>query len=259
MRMNIIVCMKVVPDTESKIQVKDGAVIEEGLKFLINPFDEWGIEEALRIKEKLGGKITLLTVGTERDIEVVKNGLAYGVDDAILLSDPAFEGSDPIGIARILASACKKMECDLIICGREGADYDTGHTGIALAHMLGIPYVSSCVKVETDGKMLRATRQMDGGHEVHEVALPALFTTSVGLNEPRYPSVKGIMLAKKRSVPVWGKDIIEGAVGYEAAKYEYIEFTQPEEKRKSCKYVTGTPEEEIAQLMSLLEKEAKVI
>ncbi len=131
--MNIIVCMKVVPDTESKIQLKDGRVNEEGLKFLINPFDEWGIEEALRIKEKLGGKITLLTVGTEKDVEVVKNGLAYGVDEAYLLSDPAFEGSDMLGVARILASACKKVGYDLIICGREGADYDLGHSGIALA------------------------------------------------------------------------------------------------------------------------------
>ncbi len=204
--MNIVICVKQVPDTETKIKVKDGQVDHTETKYVVNPYDEYAIEEGLRIKERLGeGKITLITVGPERAKDALKSGLAVGADEAIHLVDEAFEGSDTYATALVLSGALEKIDYDIIFCGKQGVDEDHAQVGIALAELLDIPHVSVVTKLEIaeDRKAAVAHREVEGGHEVVETPLPAVVTAQKGLNEPRYASIKGIMAVKKKIIPEW--------------------------------------------------------
>ncbi|MCK5187545.1 MAG: electron transfer flavoprotein subunit beta/FixA family protein, partial [Deltaproteobacteria bacterium] len=202
--MNIIVCMKQVPDTEAQIRVKpDGSgIVDSDIKFVMNPYDEYGVEEALLLKEKFGGTVTIVCLGSERAIEAIRTGLAMGADKAVHLDDPAFEGGDAFSTAKALAAAIKGMEYDLIFCGKQAIDDDLAQVGPALAEMLGIPQIVVVTKVEVseDGKKAKVNRQIIGGEEIIEVPLPAVLTAQKGLNEPRYASLPGIMKAKKKEV-----------------------------------------------------------
>jgi electron transfer flavoprotein beta subunit len=167
--MDIVICVKQVPDTETKIKVKDGQVDNTETKYVVNPYDEYAIEEGLRIKERLGeGRITLITTGPERAKDALKSGLAVGADDAVHLVDESFEGSDPYATALILSKALEKTEYDIIFCGKQGVDEDHAQVGIALAELLDIPHVSVVTKLEIaeDRKSAVAHREMEGGHEV---------------------------------------------------------------------------------------------
>jgi len=198
---NSIVCLKQVPDTEAQIRVKpDGSdVVLDGVKFIINPYDEFGIEEALRLKEKFGsGKVSLVCLGPARCVEAIRTGLAMGADDAFHLDDPAFEGGDALATAQALAEQIKKMQYDIIFCGKQAIDDDQGQVGVALAEFLNIPHACLVTKVEVapDKKSCTVNRQIVGGEEVVELPLPCVITTQKGLNEPRYASLPGIMKAK---------------------------------------------------------------
>jgi len=230
----------------------------------MNPYDEYAVEEALRIKDKFGGEVTIIGVGPKRVTEAIKTALAMGADKGILVDDPALTGTDSFGTARVLAAVIKDLEYDMILCGKQGVDDDYAVVGSNLAELLSIPQVLVVVKLEVseDGSMVKAHKEVEGGTFVVEAALPALITAQKGLNEPRYASLPGIMKAKKKPLDVktiadLGIDASE--VGESGAKIKIIQITPPEE-RGAGKIVEGeTAEEQAAKLASLLHEEAKII
>jgi electron transfer flavoprotein beta subunit len=263
MVMKIIVLMKQVPDTETKIQIKPGekGISTDGVTFVINPYDEFAIEEALRIKEAKGGEVTLITVGWDKAAEALRTGLAMGADKAVHLNDPAFLNGDAHSIAVALAKAAQKLEYDLILCGKQAIDFDNHQVGVRVAELLGLPHVAVVTKLELqDGKAV-AHREVEGGTEIVETPLPAVITAQKGLNEPRYASLKGIMQAKKK--PLEAKkpaDIGASAdeVGQAGAKTTILAMELPPE-RPAGRIVEGEPEDAARQVVKLLREEAKVI
>jgi len=263
---NIIVCLKQVPDTESQIKVAaDGKSIETGdIKWVMNPYDEFGVEEALRIKEKSGGEVTVIGLGPKRVTESIRTALAMGADKGILIEDPALENSDALATAKALAAAIKGLDFDLILTGQRGVDDDMGIVGATLAEFLDIPQLSVVVKVEIseDGKSVKVNRPIEGQTLVIESSLPAVITAQKGLNEPRYASLPGIMKAKKKPLEV--KTLADLGLdpshfGEVARKLKIVELTPPP-KREAGKIVEGeTPEEKAAALVRLLREEAKAI
>ena len=264
--MNIIVCMKQVPDTEAQIRVKpDGSgIVDSDIKFVMNPYDEFGVEEALLLKEKFGGTVTIVCLGPERAVEAIRTGLAMGADKAVHLDDPAFEGGDAFSTAKALAAAIKGMEYDLIFCGKQAIDDDLAQVGPALAEILGFPQIVVVTKVEIseDGKKAKVNRQIIGGEEIIEVPLPAVLTAQKGLNEPRYASLPGIMKAKKKevkSVKVADLGLEPSGVGKAGAKTQILKMYSPPQ-REAGKIIEGeTAEETAPKLAKLLREEAKVI
>lgn len=264
--MNIVVCLKQVPDTETQIKIgSDGkSIVTDDIKWVINPYDEFGVEEALRLKEKFGGEVTVVGLGPKRVTESIRTALAMGADKGILITDDALDGSDSLATAKALAAAIKDLGCDLIFTGQRGVDDDMGVVGAAVADLLDIPSVSLVVKVEVaeDGKSATVHRPVEGETLVIETSLPALLTAQKGLNEPRYASLPGIMKAKKKpleekSLADLGLDAAE--FGEAARKLKILELTPPPE-RAAGKIVEGeTPQEKAAELAKLLHEEAKVI
>ena len=264
--MNSIVCLKQVPDTEAQIKIaSDGkSIAKDDIKWVMNPYDEFGVEEALRLKEKFGGEVTVIGLGPKRVTESIRTALAMGADRGVLINDPALEGSDAIGTAKALATHIKSLEFDLIFAGQRGVDDDMGLVGATLAEFLGIPQLSVIVKMEVseDGKSLKAHRPVEGQTLVIESSLPALITTQKGLNEPRYASLPGIMKAKKK--PLDEKTLADlgldpAGFGEGSSKLKIIELTPPPQ-RQAGKVIEGeTPEEKAKELARLLHEEAKVI
>lgn len=262
--MDIVVLLKQVPDTETLIQIAgDKASIRtEDVKWVINPYDEFAVEEALRIKEKHAGKVTILTMGPERAVESIRTALAMGADEGMLIDDPATQGSDALGTAKVLAATLKDTGYDLVIAGQRAVDDDGYQVPAAVAELLGIAHVSMVVKEEiTDGK-IRCECTIEGGTVVLETDLPTLFTTQRGINEPRYASLPGIMKAKKK--PLIKKTLADlkvdpSEVGEAQAKCRVKSLSFPPE-RSPGRIIDGeTVEAKAAQLVKLLKEEAKVI
>lgn len=257
--MNIIACIKQVPDTEAQIKVKaDGSGIEEGgIKWIMNPYDEFGVEEALRLKEKFGGEVTIISVGPARAMEAIRTALAMGAEKGILIDDPVLYRADSYATAEALAAVIKGLPYDIIFCGQRAIDGDCGQVGAILAELLGIPQVTFVTKLEIDGTKVRATRPIEGAQYVIETSLPCVITATKGLNEPRYASLPGIMKAKKKPVDVKNAAAI-GVSG--ASKAKVVKFVPPP-ARPPGKIIAadGTPEGKAAELAKLLREEAKVI
>jgi electron transfer flavoprotein beta subunit len=262
---NIVVCMKQVPDTETVIRVKsDGSgIVTDDIKYVMNPYCEFGVEEALRIKEKFGGQVTLITMGPQRALESLRTGLAMGADRSIHLNDPAFEGADGFSTAKALAEVIKKEPFDLILCGKQAVDDDLAQVGPSLAEILGLPQVTLITKLEInpEQKKAKAEREIEGGKEIIEVEMPAVFTCQKGLNEPRYASLPGIMKAKKKEV----KPVDQAALGLQAeevgatgAKTKILKFSSPP-SRPPGKIISGEILEAAQKLVQLLREEAKII
>lgn len=209
--MNIIVCIKQVPETtEVKIDPKTNTLIREGVASIVNPFDTYAIEEGIRIKEKLGGKVTALSMGPPQSEQVLRDAIAVGADQGTLLSDPEFAGADTLATSYTLAQAIKKIGgFDLIICGKQAIDGDTAQVGPGIAVHLDIPQIVFVKKIlEITKEKIVAERMVEDGVEVVESTLPALITVVKDINEPRLPSLRGVMMSKKAQIPVWGlKDI----------------------------------------------------
>lgn len=261
--MNVIVLIKRVPDTETKIQVKDGKVVTEGISWIISPYDEYGVEEALRIVEKNGGKVTLLCLGPEEAKETIRKGLALGADAAVHINDPALLGGDASTTAKVLAAALKKMEFDLVLSGKQAVDEDNAQVGVRVAELLDLPEVNSVIKLDLseDKKSARCLREVDGDRDIMETTLPAIITAQQGLNEPRYPSLKGIMGAKKKPITDWKATdlgIDPKTVGAAGAKLEVLRLDPPP-ARPPGKIVPGEPAAAAKELVRLLHEEAKVI
>ncbi len=202
--MDIVVCIKRVPDTaEADISIdKSGKDIDKsGLVFDLNEWDSYAIEEAILLKEKLGGTVTVLSVGGEESNESLRKCLAMGADDAIRLADPAFNGSDGYATAKILAEAIRKVPYDLILTGTQAEDDGYGQVGVAMAELLGVPHASLVNHIEVQEKKVKAHRELEGGlEEVVEIDLPALLTIQTGINEPRYVSIMGIRKVAKKEI-----------------------------------------------------------
>jgi len=204
--MNVIVCLKQVPGTtEVKIDPQANTLIRQGIKNIINPFDAYALEEGVRLKEQHGGKVTVITMGPPQAEEALREAISLGTDEAILLSDSAFAGADTWATAYTLSRAITKLgQYDIIICGRQTIDGDTGQVGPELAEMLDVPFVAYVSQIEeiADGYM-RIRRMVEEGHEVIETTLPAVITVVKEINVPRLPSLRGIARSKSATVPVW--------------------------------------------------------
>lgn len=264
--MNIIACIKQVPDSETQIKIaSDGkSVAQEDIKWVMNPYDEFGVEEALQLKEKFGGEVTVVGLGPKRVTESIRTALAMGADKGILVIDDALEGSDTLATAKALAAAIKDLEYDLIFTGQRGIDDDMGLVGASLAEFLDIPHAAVVTKLEVaeDGKSLKAHMPVEGQTMVFESSTPALITAQKGLNEPRYASLPGIMKAKKK--PLEEKSLGDlgldaGEFGEAARKLTIVELTPPP-AREAGKIIDGdSPEAKAAELARLLHDDAKVI
>jgi len=206
--MDIVVCVKRVPETTEVDVVidKSGRDIDKsGLVFDLNEWDRYAVEEAILLKEKQGGKVTVLTIGEEKSYESLQKCLAMGADDAIRLTDSAFNGSDGSATAKVLAEAIRKMDYDLILTGAQAEDDGYGQVGVVLAELLGIPHAALVNRIEVQDKKVKVHRELEGGlEEVFEILLPAVLTIQTGINEPRYVSLLGIRKAAKKEIKVLG-------------------------------------------------------
>ena len=262
--MKIFVCVKQVLDTAAKIQIENGQVVSPRSSRIINPYDEFAIEEAVRIKEKKPDtEITLLSLGPEGFKESIKRALAMGADKAVHLLDPKFEGLDSYAVARILMRYIEKIPYDLILCGKQSVDVDMAQTGPTLATFLGIPFVTVVTGMEfsDDFHNGKITRQVEGGSEIRELTLPLLVTCQKGLNEPRLPSLKGIMAAKKKEVLTLSANdlgIEEGTLNIEDNKIVQENLCLPPERKKGI-ILEGSEEEISGNLVRMLRKEEKII
>lgn len=204
--MNVVVCLKQVPGTtEVKVDPQTNTLIRQGIKNIINPFDAYALEEGVRLKEQHGGKVTVITMGPPQAEEALREAISLGTDEAVLLSDSAFAGADTWATAYTLSRAITRLgQYDIIICGRQTIDGDTGQVGPELAEMLGVPFVAYVSQIEeiADGYM-RVRRMVEEGHEVIETTLPAVITVVKEINVPRLPSLRGITRSKSASIPVW--------------------------------------------------------
>ena len=263
--MRIIVCVKQVIDTGAVLTLKEGQVDTEGLPRVLNPYDEFAVEEAVRIRERSpeDTTVTLMTLGPDRFKNTLRKGLAMGADQAVHLLDSVFEGLDCLGVATVLSKAIGTLEYDLILCGRQAVDDDMAQVGPAIAVLLGIPFVTvvTDLKISEDRQKAEVTRQIEGGSEIIAAPLPLLLTCQKGLNEPRLPSLKGIMAAKKKEITILDAAAIgfdAKAMGVTANRVRETALTLPAARKKGI-ILEGTPEEACSQLVQALRNEAKVI
>lgn len=197
--MNSVVCISHVPDTESRIKVSGAKIDEAGLKFIVSPYDEFALEEAIRLKEKAGGDVTVITFGPDRAQQALREALARGATKAVHVKGDAGE-ADALGIAKVLAAAIKSIPHDVVFLGKQGVGTDNGLVGPMVAELLGYPQVNVVTHLDVADGKLTAHREIEGAEEVLETATPAVVTAQKGLNEPRYASLKGIMAAKKIAI-----------------------------------------------------------
>ena len=260
--MDILVCIKRVPDSEAQIEVKEGNVLKIEERYTINFFDNLAVEEAIRIKEKVGGKVTVFTFGSSSSIEVLRSALAMGADEAILIEDENVPYKDEFVTARILSKAIKDIPFDLILCGREAFDTSSGLVGPLLGKMLGIPVITMVTKVEVkpEERQLEVEREIEEGKELLRVNVPVLLTTQKGLNEPRVPTVMGLLKAMKapiKRIKVEDLGIKPDSI-VEETKVEISKLWE-EKKKRRIRWIKGTPEEMVKELIELLKSEARVL
>jgi electron transfer flavoprotein beta subunit len=248
--MKLAVCINHVPDTAAKITLaSDGKNIDKtGITFVLNPYDEIAIEECLRLKEKNSGEVIAISLGGDVHKETLRKALAMGVDKAVQLKDDS--PRDSFSVAQALADYLKEISPDVIFFGKQSVDSDDAAVGTMVAEMLGLPSVSVAVKLEITNGIAIVEREIEGGKEKVQAALPAVFTAQKGLNEPRYPSLKGIMAAKS-------KPIEEKVPAAAQLKVEIVALRKP--PSKSAGKIVGTDASAVPELVRLLHEEAKVI
>lgn len=255
--MNIVVCVKQVPDTEAPIRIKpDGSGIDEmGLNLVMNYYDEHATEAGLRLKEQFGGTVTLIAAGPERTKEALRTGLAMGADEAMLITGPGLEPSDHLGTARVLAAAIKALPHDLVICGKLSTDDNASIVGPALAELLSLPQATAIAHLEVDASATTALvhREVEGGVEILEVPLPALLTVERSLNEPRYPSLPGIMKAKRKEIKT------STPTDQEAEASSRLTKLVPPPKRQAGRVIEADADKAVAEIVAFLKNDAKVL
>ncbi len=256
--MKIIACLKQVPDTtEVKIDPQTNTVIREGVASIINPFDMYAIEEAARLKERFGGEAIAVTMGPAQAQEALRQALSLGIDKAIHLCDRVFAGSDTWATSLILAKAIAKIgDYDLIICGKQASDGDTAQVGPGIAAHLNLPQATyvrriDTVHLDTSPKIMVVERLLEEGYEILELELPALITVVKEINEPRLPSLRAKLNARKAPIPVWSNkdlNINENQIGLKGSPTQVIKIFTPPPK-PGGKIFQGEPEEVVARLI----------
>ncbi|MEO8512842.1 MAG: electron transfer flavoprotein subunit beta/FixA family protein [Ignavibacteria bacterium] len=248
--MKIAVCVSQVPDTTTKVKIgADGKTIDPaGVTYIINPYDEFAVEAVLQLKEKHTGETVVVSVGKESNKEAIKKAFAMGIEKGILVKSDA--EMDSYTVARNLADVLKEINPDMIIFGKQSIDYDDSQVGSLVAEMLGMPSITVVVGINLEGNKITCEREIEGGKEVVEASLPVAITAQRGLNNPRYPNLKGIMQAKS-------KPIEEKQPTYTENKTEILTMKLPHPKPKGK--IVGTDVSAVPELVRLLREEAKVI
>jgi electron transfer flavoprotein beta subunit len=249
--MNIITLIKQVPDTAQLSSTMDGLkLMGEGGARIVNPWDEYSLETGIQLKEQYSGKVTVLCLGKPEAIEALKRGIAMGADEAILISDPALEGSDTLATARTLVAAIKKIgDFDLIIAGRSAIDGNTAATAVQVAALLGIPqlsYVAALKAVDPPAKTITVVRLIEHGRETVSSKLPAVISVVKEINEPRYPSFMGIRKAAKATIPTWGLTDLgleANQVGVTGAQVSWPHLSLPPAREGGAEIISGSPTE----------------
>lgn len=256
--MKIGVLLKQVPDTETKIKITSGGlgIDETGIKWIINPYDEYAVEEALRLKEKVGGEVVIVTAGPKRAVEAMRQAIAMGADRGIRVDTDVT--LDPYSIATVLAKACSNEKFDIIFAGKQAIDDDCAQVYIGVAEYLSFPHVAPVERFTLSDDKTKVTlqRPVSGGtKEIVECALPVVIGCEKGLNEPRYASLPGIMKAKSKPIAeLNAKDLLSG----ENVKLKIVSYSLPPE-RAAGKIIPGEPEKAAGELVRLLREEAKII
>ena len=254
--MNIVVCVKHIPDPNLPGELVDGRLKREGVQGVLDPGDEFGVEAGLQLKEAHGGEVTLVSMGPAQAMEAIRRGLSMGADKGVLVSDDALQGADALVTARVLAAAIKRSEFDLVIAGVESTDGYTGTMPSTLAELLDVPQLTFAKSLQVNDGTLRVERQTMEGYQVVESTIPALITVTAGVNEPRYASFKGIMAAKKKPLDQLSLSDL-GLSADDVKSWQSVKNVTPAEERKAGEVIEddGTGAAKIADYL----KEAKVI
>ncbi|MEW9673720.1 electron transfer flavoprotein subunit beta [Ammoniphilus sp. 3BR4] len=255
--MNIFVILKQTFDTEEKISIQDGKIQEDGVEFIINPYDEYAVEEAIKLRDEFGGEVTVITVGPSRAENALRTALAMGADKAIIVDDESLFG-DEYTISKVLAAVIKDRSYDIILAGNMSVDNGAGQVALRLAEELGIAHVASATKLTIESAKATVVRDVEGDSEIIEATLPLLVTAQQGLNEPRYPSLPGIMKAKKKPLERLTADEIGVNAEDVQAKIEILDQYLPP-KKEAGKVLSGELADQVKELIQLLRQEAKVI
>ena len=259
--MRIVVCVAQVPDTETRIRVapEGNNIVEQDVNWIVSPYDEFAIEEALRIKERKGGDVVLVSLGPDRVQSALRTGLAMGADSAVHVKDPAFDAADALATARGLAAAIRTLApFDLVLTGQQGVGGDHSQVPGLLAELLDLPQVTVAVKVEILDGRATVEREIEGARETWETSLPAVISAQKGLNEPRYASLKGIMAAKKKPIDVKDAAALGLDPGALGPKTRVLALELPP-ARPPVRMIEGDPDTQARELIRLLHEEAKVI
>jgi electron transfer flavoprotein beta subunit len=260
--LNIVVCVKETPDTAATITVEDGQVSWGDAPLVLNPWDEYAVEQALLTKEEYGGKITAITMGKEGANEALKLALAMGADEAVLISDPAFAGADTLVASAVLAAAISKTEgVDLIFFGRSSVDSESAVLGPQVARRLGLPslsLVSEVSELDPEAGSIEVERMIEEGRQVVRSSLPAVVSVVKEINEPRYPSFMGIRKASRAEIPVWSAQDI-GLEEIPSPAMEWPELIQPPKVEVECEFIEGETPEEIGEKLAQRLIEEKVV
>lgn len=261
--MEIVVCVKQVPDTtEVKIDPATNTLIRQGVPSIVNPFDRNAVEAGLQLKDKHGGKVTVITMGPPQAKEALKECLAMGADEAILVSDRAFGGADTLATSYTLAKAIEKIgRYDVILCGKQAIDGDTAQVGPETAEHLGIPQITYAAKIDIAGDTARVEREHEDGYEVIEVKLPLLLSVVKSINEPRFPTVKGTMKANRANIPVWTAGdlaVDEQKLGLKGSPTQVRRIFTPPSRTEGIVIQEATAREAVAVLIQKL-SDAKIV
>ncbi len=263
--MNIVVLLKQVPDTETVIKIGAGgkSIVTSDIKWIVNPYDEYAVEAALRLKDSQGANVTILSLGPQRCVESMRAALAMGADQGLLVDDPATEGGDALGKARVLAAALKTVPFDLIFCGHRAVDDDENQVGIMLAELLDLPHLALAVALEVENNRVKIERPIEGAKVWLEAQLPALVTFggAHAVWSPRYASLPGIMKAKKKPLEV--KTLADLGLSPEqagagAAKVQVASLEMPPQRQAGV-ILQGDTAAKAQELVRLLYEEAKII
>ena len=260
--MEIVVLLKQVPATDALVEIADDgqSIKTDAVSWVINPYDEFAVEEALKIKEEHGGSVTILTIGPQKAQEAIRTAMAMGADRGILIDDPAAIAADGLGTAKILASALKEVPHDLVIAGQRAVDDEGYQVAAAVAELAELPCINLVTEQKIEDGAIRCTRTVEGGTVTMKAPLPMLFTTQRGLNEPRYTSLPGVMKAKKKPLAV--KTLADIQFDPESLNGPATVITQlaPPPARAAGRIIEGeTPAQKAAELVKVLRQEAKVI
>jgi electron transfer flavoprotein beta subunit len=256
--MNIVVIMKQTFDTEEKIIIENGEIVKDNVEQIINPYDEYAIEEAVRLKEKHGGVVTVITLGASEGESGLRTALAMGADNAVLIENDEDLLLDENGMAKVIVAAIKERDFDIILGGNMSVDNGASQVGPRIAEELEIPHIATITKLEINGISVKVERDVEGDVEIIESTLPILVTAQQGLNEPRYPSLPGIMKAKKKPLERMEIEDLDIDVDDLQPKSKIVNYYLPK-KKESGRILKGEIQAQVKELVQFLQSEVKVV